>query len=273
MCLIAGFRVLLELHGPPEGILGPILFRLILGWRGRKRLLPITNGLLDVLRRSYPHTFTPGEVVIASNGVELERYETLPDPPAARQRLGLKDQLTAGYTGHLYPGRGLDILVALARSYPSVQFLWVGGRPGDVERWQAKLRREQIGNIVMVGFVENQALPLYQAAADILLMPYERKIEGSGGGNSAEYCSPMKMFEYLACGRAILSSDLPVLREVLSEHFAVFSPPEDADAWITTFESLITDPERRKALGRMARQEAEHYSWRRRAERCLEGFE
>lgn len=272
--------VLLELHGPPEGRFGPALFRLFLRLRpvsrngvpGNKRCLPITGALAGYLERVYRYRFSPGEAVISPNGVDLERYRDLPNPAEARQQLGMPDQLTAGYTGHLYAGRGLGLLLELARSFPLIQFMWVGGRPEDVEEWKGRLSREGIRNVSLLGFVENSKLPLYQAAADILLMPYERVIAGSGGGNSAEYCSPMKMFEYMACGRAILSSDLPVIREVLNERNAILCPPEDAPAWIRAFSELVSDPHKIASLGEVARKDVQPFTWKGRAQRALEGF-
>ena len=95
----------------------------------------------------------------------------------------------------------MNLLVELARRFPQVSFLWVGGQPADVEAWREHLADENIGNITLTGFVENSQLPLYQAASDILLMPYEKVITGSSGGNSTTYASPMKMFEYMASKR------------------------------------------------------------------------
>jgi len=103
-------------------------------------------------------------------------------------------------------------------------------------------------------------------------MPYERVIAGSSGGNSADYCSPMKMFEYMACGRAILSSDLPVLREVLNESNAVLCPPEDTEAWDVAFGALLDNSVQRQALGCRARQDVTAYTWQARAGKALEGF-
>jgi hypothetical protein len=62
-------------------------------------------------------------------------------------------------------------------------------------------------------------------------MPYERSVAVSGGGDTADVCSPMKMFDYMAAGRAIISSDLPVLQEVLNEQNAVFCSPDAPDQW------------------------------------------
>jgi len=108
----------------------------------------------------------------------------------------------------------------------------VGGNPADTASWIDRLEQDAVKNVKLTGFVPNAELPLYQAAADVLLMPYEKSIAGSGGGNSAEICSPMKMFDYLASGRVILASDLPVFHEVLNENNAIFCPPEDcAKLW------------------------------------------
>jgi glycosyltransferase involved in cell wall biosynthesis len=262
--------VLLELHGPPEGALGPLLFRLFLSLSGRKRLLVITQALLDLLEPTYhasriPHTVAP-------NGIDLERYQALPEPPEARRELGLIESPTVGYTGHLYPGRGMSLMVELASRFPDVQFLWVGGNPQDVETWRNRLATQGVGNVILAGFVENSRLPMYQAAADVLIMPYEGAIAGSSGGNSALYCSPMKMFEYMACGRAIVSSDLPVIREVLNERNAVLCPPEDAESWARALRELIADPGRRQALAQQVLKDAQQYTWVERARRATDGF-
>jgi glycosyltransferase involved in cell wall biosynthesis len=271
LALLFRLPVLLEMHGEPEGSFGPLLFRLFLALPGRKRWLPITQALVDLLAGRYPVGRTP--YLVSPNGVDLERYTGLPEPSQARQALGLPEQATVGYTGHLYPGRGMNLLVTLAQHFPQVHFLWVGGHPADVARWQGQLASLDIPNVTLTGFVENSRLPLYQAAAEVLLMPYERIIAGSSGGNSAAYCSPMKMFEYMACGRAILSSDLPVIGEVLSESNAVLCPPEDAQAWESALSGLLVDGARRGALARRAQQDVQAYTWIERARKALEGFE
>lgn len=269
---IAGLPVVYEQHDRATGKLGPWLLRRFLHHQGKKRLLVITDALRRLDERLFGYAFRPGEVVVAPNGADLERYAGLPGAPEARRRLALPERLTAVYTGHFYAGRGIDLLFELARRLPEIGFLWVGGRPEDVAAWQAKLDAAGMRNVLLTGFVENRRLPLYQAAGDVLLMPYERAIAGSSGGNSAEICSPMKMFEYMAAGRAILASDLPVLHEVLNPGNAVFAPPEDVAAWETALAVLCADPARRAGLAAQARADAANYTWLSRAQRALEGM-
>lgn len=267
-----GLPVIMELHDRPTGKFGPWLFRRWLRTPGRKRLLVITAALLKKLESEYGTDLRGVEVQVAPNAVDLDRYADLPAPAAARQQLGLPECPTAVYSGHFYAGRGIDLLLGLAAAFPEVHFLWVGGRPEDVEHWKSRLSEMGIQNVTLTGFISQSRLPLYQAAGDFLLMPYEMQIAGSSGGNSAEICSPMKMFDYLATGRAILSSDLPVLHEILNERNAVFCQAQDLSSWENALRGLLADPSRRQALSEQARSDARMHSWRTRAAQAVAGF-
>jgi glycosyltransferase involved in cell wall biosynthesis len=272
IALMRKMPVIMEMHDMPTGRIGPRLFHQFVRSSGKKRLLAITQALYDKLRMEYRFDLPAGDIQIAPNGTEMERYAALPEPVEARRQLGLQEGLTIGYTGHFYSGRGMDLMLKLIPQFPQLNFLFVGGQPEKVLGWQALMQQNDLRNAYTTGFIENERLPLYQAAADILLMPYERSIAGSGGGDSAEICSPMKMFDYLAAGRAIVSSDLPVLQEVLNEQNAVLCPSENPDAWRQAIVDLVADPVRRKKLGERAKVDAANYTWRTRAERALEGF-
>src|SRR5512143_732415 len=268
--LLRGLPVIFEIHIQPTGLFGPIWHRLFASLRGRKRLASITRALVEILERDFGMHFAEGEVVIAPNGVDLERFASLPDPVAARRQTGLRAAPTVMCTGHLYTGRGADLFLALAKSLPQAHFVWVGGRPDDIAAWQ---RRAESDNVTFTGFIPNRELPLYQAAADVLLMPYSRSIMGSSGtADSANVASPMKMFEYMATGRAILSADLPVIHEVLNERNAVFCEPDDLPSWKSALAALLADPAKRAALGEQARRGVQRYTWLSRAERILNGI-
>jgi len=280
LALWLGWPVVLEMHAEVTGSIGPWLMRRF--WRSstQKRMLATTRPLLDAietpLKRSGETvaglTFPEDAVQIAPNGVDLAQYESLPDAAEARQRLSLEDKLTVGFTGHIYPGRGADLLFELAKRMLDVNFLWVGGKPDQVDYWREQLAEAGASNVTMTGFVENSRLPLYQSAADVLLMPYERSISASSGQDIAQVINPMKMFDYMAAGRAIISADLPVIHEVLNEENAVFCEPGNVDTWELTLRDLLADEPRRLALGAQARTDVAGYTWVARAERALDGF-
>src|SRR5215211_4019200 len=164
--LLWGLPVVFEIHMQPTGSFGPLWHRVFVSLRGRKRLVSITRALVNILEHDFRMHLQSDEVVIAPNGVDLERFVSLPDPVAARYQLGLREAPTVMCTGHLYAGRGVDLFLALAKSLPQAQFVWVGGRPEDIERWKQRVESD---NVVFSGFIPNLDLPRYQAAADILL--------------------------------------------------------------------------------------------------------
>ncbi len=262
--------VVFEIHIQPTGRFGPAWHRAFANLRGKRRLVSITRALVELLERDFNMRFPAEEVVIAPNGVDLERFASLPDPVTARRQTGLREAPTVMCTGHLYAGRGAELFLDLAESLPQAQFVWVGGRPEDIETWKKRARSE---NVTFTGFIPNRDLPLYQAAADVLLMPYSRSIMGSSGtADSAAVASPMKMFEYMAAGRGIVSADLPVIREVLNESNAVFCKPDDVGDWRLVIESLLDDEAHRTKLGHRARQDVQGYTWVARAQRIMNGF-
>jgi glycosyltransferase involved in cell wall biosynthesis len=269
-----GLPTVLEAHDRPQGTLGPWLFGQFLRGPGARRLLHTTEALRRWLADTYRMTLEPPFAVKAPCGVDLERYQGMPGPVEARRMLGLPEGFTAGYTGHTYPGRGIELLFELALRNPGIHFVLAGGEPGAVEHWRRRASEAGAANWGMLGFVPNERLPLAQAASDVLMMPYERRIAiSSGVGDSANFASPMKVFEYLAAGRPILSSDLPVLREVLTESNAVLLPPEEVEAWNRALQALAADSSRRAALGAQARRDAERYTTLERARKALEGLE
>ena len=271
-CAVLAIPTICELHDSPGGKFGPFYFRLFLTGQGFRRLVVISQALRDSLAKRYPALLRDKQVIVAPDGVDLERFEGLPDSVQARRQLQLNEgSFTVGYTGHLYAGRGIDLMLQLAHRCPKIQFLIVGGQPDAVAVRVRECLERGLGNVRFTGFVENADLPLYQAACDVLLLPHQKRVAASGGGDISGVCSPMKMFEYMATGRLIIASDLPVLREVLNDHNAVLCNPEDVAAWQSALERAISDPKWRHSLGRQARQDVEQYTWQRRVRKVLAG--
>jgi glycosyltransferase involved in cell wall biosynthesis len=268
--LMSGLPVIFEIHIQPTGLFGPLWHWAFAKLPGLRRLVSITRALVNLLEKDFHIRFQSDDVVIAPNGVDLERFASLPDPVTARRQLGFHEARTVMCTGHLYAGRGAELFLSLAKSLPEAQFVWVGGRSDDIKIWK---QRAESDNVTFTGFIPNIDLPLYQAAADILLMPYSRSIMGSSGSaDSAAVASPMKMFEYMAVGRAIVSANLSVIREVLNENNAVFCEPDNKENWRLEIESLLADETRRIEIGNQARRDVEGYTWVARAKRIMNSF-
>jgi glycosyltransferase involved in cell wall biosynthesis len=280
-----GLRTIFELHDLPSGKAGPYLFRTFLNGKGAIRLVTISQVLREDLVEKIKEPGVARLSLVAPDGVDLNRYQELPEPLQARRaliRASLPEQtgrsfdperFTVGYTGHLYPGRGISLILEMAARLPEVNFLLVGGEPEEVSHYQERIQKRGLQNVLLIGFVPNAELPKFQAACEVLLMPYQERVAASSGGDIARYLSPMKLFEYMACGRAILSSDLSVLREALTPENAMLLPPGDLEPWVAALEMLRANPDRRAALANQAQRDVEKFTWEVRAARILQGIE
>lgn len=269
---LLGMPTLFEIHDYPQSTAAQNLFRLFLRGKGAQRLVVITQALAGDLKAAFGTQITEPFALVAPDGVDLRRYIALPSPAQARQELGLVEQFTVGYTGHLYPGRGIELILELGQQLPHINFLLAGGDPDTVHRWRGIVSQRRLSNLTFTGFIPNAEIPRYQAACELLLMPYQNQVAASSGGDISRYLSPMKLFEYLACGRTILASDLPVLREILNPENALLLPPEDLNAWAEAIQIGLQFPKRYSRLASQAQLDAQNYTWTARAKTILKNL-
>jgi glycosyltransferase involved in cell wall biosynthesis len=173
-----------------------------------------------------------------------------------------------GYFGQLYAGRGIEVIEAMAAARPDCLFLVFGGSDTDV----VSRRVNAPSNLRYMGHVPHPVSQKAQSAVDVLLMPYQRSVSiGIPGHDTARWMSPMKMFEYLAAGVPIISSDLPVLKEVLiHRRNALLVNAENVDQWVAALDLIISNPEYANSIGEFAnRQYQREHTWLRRAEALL----
>jgi glycosyltransferase involved in cell wall biosynthesis len=202
---------------------------------------------------------------VAHDGVNRSLVDDpLPDQETARHRLGLALTSTVvGYTGRITLGKGIETVLAAAGllKSESVHFLLVGKQYADVDADAAR----DLGNVTLAGFVPPPEVRSYVVASSMLVMPTSAQLP------YARFTSPLKLFEYLASGRPVICSDLPVLREVVEHEVnALLFRSDDPHSLATSIERLRADPALGSKLARRARADVLEFTWERRAARILE---
>ncbi|MDD3288029.1 MAG: glycosyltransferase family 4 protein [Alphaproteobacteria bacterium] len=175
-----------------------------------------------------------------------------------------------GYFGHLYQGRGIEVIEGMAAARPRCLFLVFGGTDADLERLRLSNRSP---NLRFMGHVPHVVAQRVMRSVDVLLMPYQEKVAiGVLGHDTARWMSPMKMFEYMASGVALISSDLPVLGEVLTRDVnALLAAPSDVRQWIAALDRLIASPELALSVSKTAYEDYKaNYTWSIRAKRLMD---
>jgi glycosyltransferase involved in cell wall biosynthesis len=214
-------------------------------WRTASLVLPVT----EVLRGHVLAAGTlPARARVVPNGVVLERFAAARD--AARQPPVL------GFVGFVRDWHGLDAVIrgmAEHADLPAV-FTVVGegpARPG-LEALAASLGIAD--RVRFTGLVPHEDVPTTVENFDIALQP-----------RVVDYASPLKMFDYMAAGRAIVAPDQPNIREILAhERTALLFAPDRPGAMWEAIARLLADPALRARLGAAARTELEarDFTWR-----------
>ncbi|MBI3572127.1 glycosyltransferase [Candidatus Kaiserbacteria bacterium] len=254
--LLLGRTLIFEAHASPS-------FVSTLVARCARRVVVISHGLRDAYVSA---GIMPGKIIVAPDAVDERLFDLVQDRGAARSSLGLPvDERIALYAGHLYSRKGADTLAAAAELLPGTRFVFVGGTSADVAAFQHRWRK--FSNITIVGSVAHEQIPLYLRAADILVVPNSGRDE-----DAARFTSPMKLFEYIASGTPVLASDVPALREILSEENATLVSPDDPAAFARGITEILSYPEDAHARAARAQELARHYSWKNRAELILQSL-
>lgn len=227
-------------------------------WRGTDYVLPVTDALADYIRAAG----VPEErIVVVPNGVDPERYPAeASQRQTAKERLGLGDRVVLGFVGFVRDWHGLPHImdfVSTRRDLPI--YLLIVGDGLDRERLEARIASLDIGDRArLTGFVPRDEVPTYIAAFDIALQPA-----------ATAWASPLKLFEYLAAGCAVIAPNAPNIREVLThEQNALLFDPDDTAQLVEMLRRLYEEPALRAKLGEQAqRLVIEHpYTWAHNAE-------
>jgi len=234
-----GMPTVFEIHGlPGQAWLAPV-FRRIVRSRHTRGVVAISDALRKDLESG---GFAPHEpIIVAHDAADV-------DASAQVQRM-VRTPQRGGYVGSLGAGRGIEMIIALAASVPEATFEIVGGSEREIASWR---QRGVPANLAFSGFVPHGELASVYRRFDVLVMPHSRSgVRGASGGQDiSRWTSPMKMFEYMACGVPFVASDLPVLQEVLvHDRNALIAAADDVEAWSAAVRRLLVDAGLRVRLG------------------------
>lgn len=263
-----GVPLLLEVNAPLVdermrfgGLALPWLARWAEGvaWRGADKVLPVTQVLAGHVRaRGVPAE----RIVVIPNGINEAHFATAPSPAQARAALGWPDALVLGFTGFVRDWHGVDRVLhwmARADTPPQARLLVVGDGPARAELERLAVQLGLRDRVRFTGVIPRDQVPAHVAAFDIALQPAV-----------VPYASPLKLFEYLALGKAIVAPRQPNIEEVLVDgDNALLFDAQSAGALEQALSRLCHDATLRTRLGAGATATVSRLglTWRANAER------
>ena len=208
------------------------------------------------------------KIAVVPNGADGDMFNPITSRLEIRKEYRLEDKKVICYSGSLdqqWQGIGyiLNSAKIVSSTDPSVRFLIIGNTAG-----QEELLKSAPENVIFTGSVDHSEVPGYLATADVLLAPYKLK---KGFEDVGFYNSPVKLFEYMAMGKAIVTSNIGQISEVI-EHgkTGLLIEPGDYKELAENILMLLENKQLREKLGSNARVEFErNYTWNLNARRII----
>jgi glycosyltransferase involved in cell wall biosynthesis len=206
-------------------------------WRSADRVLTVTSVLKNIVAAA---GVPPGRIEVVQNATDVSVFANI-----GLAEVG-EGPIVLGFVGFMRDWHGLDHVVREIANYrgrPPVQLVIVGEGPAKDALRQQAAALGIADRVRFPGLVDRAAIPRVISGFDIALQP-----------RAVGYASPLKLFEYMAAGRAIVAPDQPNIREVLTHgrDALLFDPTCEGAMW-ASIASLIADATLRSRLGSGAR--------------------
>ena len=219
-----------------------------------------SNGL--AVRLSSIHGIPLDRFSIIPNGVDLSAFREI-DKIESRKVLGWPlDRPILVFAGKLVGWQGLFTLldaISLSEFRSRVWVALVGDGPLASEIANQIRERGLEETVKLTGPRPHSEVPLILSAGDLCIAPFTSE------RNSKIEISPLKLFEYMASGRAVVASDVPGVKGILRDA-GLTVPPDSATELARAIDVLLRDPGRMQEMGHKGVQYSQRSSWKERGE-------
>jgi len=209
-------------------------------WKHADAVLPVTNVLANKVMSCEVNN---DSITVIPNGIDPEKFNDAPSVEDAKRDLGLAGKTILGFTGFVREWHGLERVVELVAAGDEQLFLLIVGDGPARESIEKRARELNITARVRIsGIVKRDKIKDYVSAFDIALQP-----------DVVDYASPLKLFEYLFLGKAVVAPDKDNIREILThnETGILFDPSVDKN-FIDAVSRLVNDDSLRKNISASA---------------------
>lgn len=248
------------LYSGAKGLIYNFLIKIKL--RRCKAIITQTQTLKGILSK-----YTEKPTFVISNGVDTRKFKQ-DIKSDVRKDLGIKNSdILVIFVGSFMKWHGVHDVVKLAELFPKVKFLMVGG--GQLFD-EIKLKTKNMKNIFLVGPKSNEEIPKFLSAADIALAPFNTDRFKELDKYGFWWC-PVKLFEYIAMGKPVVSYDYSEVRNILKDS-GLLAKPGNFDDFVDKFAKLLNSKQLRQKSGNKAKVLSAKYDWKYRGEELYQVY-
>ena len=250
-----------------EGIYPPKIAKI--AKKQRREIFKLCNAIITQTEtlKSQISKLTEKPVYVIPNGVDTKKFKANLNAKHLRKELNLKkDEIVVTFVGSFRKWHGVEKIPKIAKKFENkkVKFLLIGH--GELFDYVKKIKTK---NMILLGSRPHEEIPKYLAISDILIAPFNHDYFK----NSEFWWNPVKLFEYMASGKPIVSYDYKEVRKIVRDS-GLLAKPGNLNDFIKKLEYLIEDENLRRKMGRKARDIAvKEYDWKIRAKETMKVYE
>ncbi len=274
---LMGIPYVLEINGP--NIEEKQLFtKPLLGWQKRVAvfirkicmfnsdiIISVSNVLKDIMVNEWK--VAGHNIVVMPNAADVQSLLKAAETMLFRKANYLEDSFLIGFVGTLQLWYGLDVLVDavpyIVESIPNAKVVFVGDGHARIHL-EEKIKKIGLSkHVLLLGSKPHEEIPEILKTLDVAVAPYVDLPTGF-------FNSPIKIFEYLAAGKAIVASDIGQIPEIV-EHYktGLLVKPGDPYELAKAVIQIANDHELKTRLEGAARDEGKKYSWENYAKKLI----
>ena len=236
-------------------------------------IIAVSPGIKDILIEK---GIDKDKIIVIPNGANTDIFKPINSLATkelqAQYNIGKGDNIVI-FVGNMMLWHGVEYLIKSAPSilkiFPNTKFLIVGNGPIKEELISMVEKMGISANFIFTGTVPYEQIPLFINMADLCVAPFIR------ARNERMGLSPIKIYEYLACGKPVVASDIKGIGDLLrNSNAGIAVTPEDPVELANAIIKLLKNEKLRKQMGKNGRKIViNNYNWYHTARRTIEVFE
>ena len=209
------------------------------------------------------------KISVITNGADTEKFSSQKGEFGIREKYGFNEKIVIGFVGSFHHWHGVENLIELVKRVTSLNertsFMLVGSGGPKQSMLENFIQKENLGaRVALTGYVSYEDIPNYVSSMDLVVAPYPKL--------DFFYYSPVKIFEYMACAKPVVTTRIGQLSEIIKDGYnGLLTEPDNVDDMFQKISSLVSNHKLRARLGQNARKSVlEQHTWRKKAERLSE---
>ncbi|AKB33797.1 glycosyltransferase (group I) [Methanosarcina siciliae C2J] len=220
------------------------------------RIIVVTEGIKKAIIKNY--CIPEEKIEVIGNGVNTDIFRPLNNTSNLKKKYGFDEKNVVIFVGILVEWQGLKYLVeaapAVLEEKPDTVYLIIGDGPLKNEIVQKVKDLKIHEKFIFTGFVSHEEVPLYINASDVCVVP---KIPLKSG------YSPLKLYEYMACGKAVIASDVRGFEILEQAKAGILVEPQNSQKLSEAILKVLEDEALKREMGKRGYKEAlMHHSWK-----------